>query len=88
MELDIKISNKGDAPLFPEFADKVVEGEFDKVGILEGGTMNGNTSIYFIAQTPHGPIGLQMTLNMLNGLVAIANGADKRFKEKHTYGQN
>ena len=68
---------------------KIKEGEIIHVGVLENGTESGQTTLYITIDMHNGEhVCCQTTLNLLNMLHGIANGADKRFKECKDYGKN
>lgn len=79
--LDVKVVGLNDPPPWPEITD-CTPGNLEKVGGLQNGTQNGQTTLYFIIKTPTGHVSGQTTLALLDTLHAIAHGADKRFKEQ------
>jgi len=81
--VEIKIGAVGDPPLFPQHSqENLISGTLETVGVLERGTVNGNTSLFCTVKTKEGRVCFQMTLAMFEWIHGIATGADKRFKEK------
>lgn len=78
--LDVKVVGLQDPPPWPHIKPAHY-GKLEKVGVLQAGMASGKTSLYLIIKTPIGYITAETSLDILNGLTAIANGADKRFKE-------
>jgi hypothetical protein len=81
ISINIKISEVGNPPLWPEIKPKL-KGNLTKVGVLEAGMQSGATSLWFIVETPEGAVVAETSLAILNQIHAVANGADKHFKEK------
>lgn len=78
----LKIHEKGDAPLFPEF-DTFTCSEVTHACVLEGGMTSGATSIGIItAADGKNAICVEMSLVDLQQLYHAAMGADARFIEK------
>lgn len=81
--LNIIIKRKSDPqPAWPELNDtNSLEGDLQAVAILEKGTHNGNTCICFRVDTPHGPVLVQTTANLLNGITSALTGAELNWKD-------
>lgn len=88
LTLNIKISEIGDPPVFPELAGKIKVGSFHSVTIMEGGMQSGATSLYFLVNTPNGIVAVETSGALLEGLHSALQGANQRFKEKKNYGKN
>ncbi len=82
--IDIRISEVGDPPLFPELQEFVkAEAVITHCGILDQGTQSGKASLMFYFQMPDGScVTAQMTAAMLHGLNSAVLGAEQRFAEK------
>jgi hypothetical protein len=66
--------------------ENIIESEDVSVGILESGTVSGQTVIMFAVKiaTPDGEkyVVSQLTENIFNSLVGALKGANERFKEE------
>lgn len=83
--IEVKIGAVGDPPLFPQHAkEKLIKGELQTVGVLENGTVQGNTSLFCTVKTKEARVCFELTLSMLQHINGIATGADQRFKEKRS----
>ena len=79
--LDIKIQGLGEDVGFPEIPrDKIVEGKFEKVLVLEAGTEGGATTVAFIAELPDGRfVWMETTAKLVDTMSSIVKGAVARF---------
>jgi len=74
----VKIHRLGDPPAFPELIDtEQVEGELTHVTVLEGGTVEGNTSLGLDVKLPDGSyVFVQVTGRMWNTIAAVVTQVD------------
>lgn len=81
IHIDVRVVSLKDLPPWPNIKPMTL-GEISHAGVLEHGMRSGETSIYFLVQTPKGVVAAETSLKLLNMVCSIANGADKRFKDK------
>lgn len=69
-----------DKPLFPEYAEKYIEGKLVAFSILEAGMVSGKTSCAVMIELPDGSVaGAELSADMMEGLAAATRGAVARF---------
>lgn len=88
MPVTVKIQSLEDAnngvPLVEGLSiENVVDVDHFTMGILEKGTLGGQTTVMFVAKTPDGKhVVMQATGNEFNAMHQVFKAADERFNPK------
>lgn len=94
-DIDILIQEYGATPVLQGLhglmgvsKEQVDKATIDIMVVVEKGMTSGKTSIMFLLTHSGQKCYAETSLALLQTMVTVANGADKRFEEKRQYGTN